>query len=221
MSFIGARSLVLLNWAGSADSAQTLAHELGHAYHNTTLAERTYLQRRMPMALAETASIFCETLVVESALQRLDGAERLAMLDVDLAGSNQVVVDIHSRFLFETRGLRPARRSARSASRELNELMLECQADRLRRRARPVDRAPVHVGAQAALLRLAFLQLAVHLRAVVRPRTVRPLPRGSRALPVPATRRCCPGPGWTPPRSSARRSVSTSPTRRSGPPAST
>jgi oligoendopeptidase F len=127
MSFIGARSLVLLNWAGSADSTQTLAHELGHAYHNTTLAERTYLQRRLPMALAETASIFCETLVVESALKRLDGAERLAMLDVDLAGSNQVVVDIHSRFLFESEVF--ARRAERTLGvTELNELMLECQA---------------------------------------------------------------------------------------------
>ena len=127
MSFIGARSLVLLNWAGSADSTQTLAHELGHAYHNTTLAERTYLQRRLPMALAETASIFCETLVVESALQHLDGAERLAMLDVDLAGSNQVVVDIHSRFLFEREVF--VRRAERTLGvSELNELMLDCQA---------------------------------------------------------------------------------------------
>ena len=81
MPFVGDRSLVLLNWSGSADSAQTTAHELGHAYHNTTLAERTPLQRRLPMALAETASIFCETLVVESGLaaprrRRAAGAAR-------------------------------------------------------------------------------------------------------------------------------------------------
>jgi pepF/M3 family oligoendopeptidase len=128
MSFINGRSLVLLNWSGSADSAQTTAHELGHAYHNTTLAERTALQKRIPMALAETASIFCETLVVERALARLEGAERLAMLDVDLVGSNQVVVDIHSRFLFETEVF--ARRRQRTLGvGELNELMLQSQAD--------------------------------------------------------------------------------------------
>ena len=102
MPFVGDRSLVLLNWTGSVDSAQTTAHELGHAYHNTTLADRTPLQRRLPMALAETASIFCETLVVEAGLARLEGDDRLALLDVDLQGANQVVVDIHSRFLFET-----------------------------------------------------------------------------------------------------------------------
>ncbi len=127
MSFAGDRSLVLLNWSGSLDSAQTTAHELGHAYHNTTLAGRTPLQKRLPMALAETASIFCETLVVEEGLGRLTGKDRLALLDVDLIGSNQVVVDIHSRFLFETELF--ARRQRRTLGvNELNEMMLEAQA---------------------------------------------------------------------------------------------
>ena len=126
MPFIGGRSLVLLNWSGSVDSAQTTAHELGHAYHNTQLAMRTALQRRLPMALAETASIFCETLVVEAGLSSLQGKDRLALLDVDLVGSNQVVVDIHSRLLFETEVF--ARRQRRTLGvSELNEMMLEAQ----------------------------------------------------------------------------------------------
>jgi pepF/M3 family oligoendopeptidase len=128
MSFTGDRSLVLLNWAGSVDSAQTTAHELGHAYHNTTLAGRTPLQRRLPMALAETASIFCETLAVEAGLARLDGPERLALLDVDLAGSSQVVVDIRSRFLFES-AVFDRRRTGTIGVSELNELMLAAQAE--------------------------------------------------------------------------------------------
>lgn len=132
MSFKGDRSLVLLNWSGSAESTQTTAHELGHAYHNTTLAQRTALQKRLPMALAETASIFCETLVVEAGLARLAGPEhdaaRLALLDVDLQGSNQVVVDIRSRFTFETELF--ARRQRRTlAASELCEMMTEAQAD--------------------------------------------------------------------------------------------
>jgi oligoendopeptidase F len=128
MPFVADRSLVLLNWAGSLDSTQTTAHELGHAYHNTTLASRTALQCQLPMALAETASIFCETLVVEAGLSRLTGDDRLALLDVDLQGSNQVVVDIHSRFLFETEVF--ARRQRRTLGvTELNELMLQAQHD--------------------------------------------------------------------------------------------
>ena len=125
--FVDDRSLVLLNWAGSADSTQTTAHELGHAYHNTTLAGRTALQRQLPMALAETASIFCETLVVEAGLAQLTGRERLAQLDVDLVGTNQVIVDIHSRFLFETEVF--ARRQRRTlGAGELCEMMIEAQA---------------------------------------------------------------------------------------------
>ncbi len=128
MSFTGDRSLVFLNWSGSVDSVQTTAHELGHAYHNTQLAHRTPMQKKLPMALAETASIFCETLMVEEGLQRLHGAERLALLDVDLQGSTQVVVDIRSRFLFEQQLFeRRARRTLGVA--ELNEMMVHAQRE--------------------------------------------------------------------------------------------
>jgi oligoendopeptidase F len=128
MPFVNDRSLVFLNWSGSVDSAQTTAHELGHAYHNTQLAQRTALQRHMPMALAETASIFCETLVVEEGLKHLTGLERLALLDVNLVNAVQVVVDIRSRLIFETEVF--ARRQRRSIGvSEFNEMMLSAQVD--------------------------------------------------------------------------------------------
>jgi oligoendopeptidase F len=119
-------SRVLMNFDGSADSVQTLAHELGHAFHNSTLASRTDLQRRTPRSLAETASIFCETIVVESLLAEADPELELALLNTDLSGSNQVVVDIHSRFLFETELYRRRRATTLSLG-ELNELMVEAQ----------------------------------------------------------------------------------------------
>jgi oligoendopeptidase F len=107
---------------------RTLAHELGHAYHNTVLAGRTALQRRLPAALAETASIFCETLVTHAGLAAAGTAERLALLDVDLAGATQLVVDIHSRFLFETEVF--ARRQRRTlGARELDDMMCAAQAE--------------------------------------------------------------------------------------------
>jgi oligoendopeptidase F len=61
------------------------------------------MQRQTPMALAETASIFCETILVQSGLAASQGdlARQLVLLDTDLTGATQVVVDIHSRFLFE------------------------------------------------------------------------------------------------------------------------
>jgi pepF/M3 family oligoendopeptidase len=119
-------SRVLLNYDGSADAVQTLAHELGHAYHNTNLAQRTPLQRQTPMALAETASIFCETIMVEAGLAATPPEQRLGLLDTDLQGTCQVVVDIRSRFLFETELCERRVRQALSVS-ELCELMLEAQ----------------------------------------------------------------------------------------------
>jgi oligoendopeptidase F len=122
----GAESRVLLNFDGSLQSVQALAHELGHAYHNTNLAERTALQRRTPMALAETASIFCETIVVGAGLASADDRGRLALLNVDLQGACQVVVDIHSRFLFE-RDVFSGREKGVLSVAELCRLMTDAQ----------------------------------------------------------------------------------------------
>lgn len=124
----GAESRVLMNFSGSWDSASTLAHELGHAYHNTNLASRPALARTTPMALAETASIFCETLMTAAALDAADETARLALLNVDLQGACQVVVDIHSRFLFES-AVFERRRSGLVAVPELCELMRSAQAE--------------------------------------------------------------------------------------------
>ena len=126
MGVEGERSLVLLNFDGSFRSVQTLAHELGHAYHNVNLADRTPLQRQTPMALAETASIFCETILVEQGLANAAPSERLALLEGDLQAACQVVVDIHSRFLFE-RSVFEARAQRTLSVGDFNALMLEAQ----------------------------------------------------------------------------------------------
>jgi len=120
-------SRIMMNFDGSQDSISTLAHELGHAFHNVALAARTPLQRRLPMALAETASIFCETLLFEHAAQQARGdGERLALLDVHLVGATQTVVDIHSRFLFETKLCERRRRTTLSVA-DLQSAMRDAQ----------------------------------------------------------------------------------------------
>ncbi|HET7769429.1 MAG TPA: M3 family oligoendopeptidase [Chloroflexota bacterium] len=119
---------VLLNFEPSFNSVSTLAHELGHAYHNTCLAERTPMQKDTPMALAETASIFCQTIITNAALARATGAEKLAILEGELQNGCQVVVDIHSRFLFETWVFEKRAQRELSVS-ELNELMLKSQRE--------------------------------------------------------------------------------------------
>jgi len=95
-------SRVLCNFDGSLDQVTTIAHELGHAYHNETQKDKTPLQRRTPMTLAETASILSETIVTDAALaQAADADEELTILETFLISAAQVIVDIYSRYLFE------------------------------------------------------------------------------------------------------------------------
>jgi len=120
------KSRILANFEESFDSVSTIAHELGHAYHNHCLRDVPPLLRNYPMTLAETASIMNETIVVQAALRTLPDKERLPILEADLQGAAQVVVDIHSRFLFETAVFE--RRAQRElAPEEFCHLMLEAQ----------------------------------------------------------------------------------------------
>jgi len=122
----GGSSRILANYGGSFDAVSTLAHELGHAYHNLRLANRPPLLRKTPMTLAETASIMNETVVTRAALESLRGEERLAVLDTWLQGAAQVVVDIYSRFIFESNVF--ARRGERELTpEEFSGLMQEAQ----------------------------------------------------------------------------------------------
>lgn len=122
-----ADSLVMMNFKPAFGSVSTLAHELGHGYHNLCLKDRTVLQRSTPMTLAETASIFCETIIRQAVVQSdASDQEKLSVLEASLQGSCQVVVDICSRFLFEKSVFE--KRSERELSAgEMCELMLDAQ----------------------------------------------------------------------------------------------
>ncbi|HUG16128.1 MAG TPA: M3 family oligoendopeptidase [Thermomicrobiales bacterium] len=119
-------SRILANFKPDFSGVTTLAHELGHGYHNVQRAKRTILQQTTPMALAETASIFCETLVRDAVLRDARDRERVAILEASLQGSCQVVVDISSRFVFE-QAIFEQRRERELSVDELNSLMLDAQ----------------------------------------------------------------------------------------------
>jgi pepF/M3 family oligoendopeptidase len=123
-------SRVMLNFGGGLDDVFTVAHELGHAFHNDAAyrAGREPLQLSTPMTLAETASIFCETLVTQAMLAASDDATRLAVLEQDLRTATALVLDIDSRFRFERAVFE--RRAERDLSvAELDTLMLAAQAE--------------------------------------------------------------------------------------------
>lgn len=122
-------SRILCNYDGSLDQLQTIAHELGHAYHNECLVGKTILQSETPMTLAETASTFCETIITDAALSQVTEAEEeLAILENFLIGSSQVIVDISSRFLFETE-IFERRAQAELTAADFCEIMTRAQID--------------------------------------------------------------------------------------------
>ena len=122
-------SRILCNFDGSLDQVSTVAHELGHAFHNECQVGRKSLQKITPMTMAETASILCETIVTDAALAEAAGPdEELAILETFLIGTTQVIVDISSRFLFETE-IFERREKAELSADDFCEIILRCQQD--------------------------------------------------------------------------------------------
>ncbi len=124
-------SRILCNYDGSLDQVFTIAHELGHAFHNECqhAADKAVLQSITPMTLAETASILCETIITDAALAEANTPdEQLAILETDLIGKTQVIVDITARYLFE-REVFQRRAKAELSADELCELMLRFQKE--------------------------------------------------------------------------------------------
>jgi pepF/M3 family oligoendopeptidase len=124
-------SRILSNFDGSFDQVSTLAHELGHAFHNECAyrAEKTFLQQLTPMTLAETASTMCETIVTEAVLASTqDPQEELAVLEAQIQNAGQIVVDIYSRYLFETEVFQRREKSELSAD-DFNDIMERAQKE--------------------------------------------------------------------------------------------
>jgi pepF/M3 family oligoendopeptidase len=96
------QSRVLSNFDGSFSNLTTLAHELGHAYHGHQLKDESILNSRYPMPIAETASILCESIVVHAAIKEANTSEKIAILEASISDAGQVIVDILSRFIFES-----------------------------------------------------------------------------------------------------------------------
>ncbi|MFA0240954.1 MULTISPECIES: M3 family oligoendopeptidase [Vibrio] len=94
--------LVFMTWSGSRSDLMTLAHELGHAFHNWVMKDMPLCQTRYPMTLAETASIFAENIVRDHLLKQAQTRnEKLEMLWEELSSSLALMVNIPVRFEFE------------------------------------------------------------------------------------------------------------------------
>jgi oligoendopeptidase F len=118
-----------MTFGGTAASTMTLAHELGHTYHNHVLEQLPLLAQNTPLNLAETASTFAETIVLDAAIaQASSPAERLALLDGKMREAIASLMNIRARFLFEVRFHRE-RRQGPVGVRDLNRWMEEAQRE--------------------------------------------------------------------------------------------
>ena len=120
------RSMVMTNFQGSYSDVSTLAHELGHAWHNRCMAGLPYALTDTPMPLAETASIFNETMLAHQVLSAASEKEQLTLLDASLTESTQTIVDIFSRYLFESEVIETRADHAMTVD-ELKDAMLRAQ----------------------------------------------------------------------------------------------
>lgn len=122
-------SRVFMTYSGTIKSLGTLAHELGHAYHGHVLRDAPLLLRRYAMNVAETASTFGELLVVDGAVGAATSPEeKLGILEDKIGRSVAFFMDIHARFLFETR-FYEARKKGLVSVTELNRIMTEAQEE--------------------------------------------------------------------------------------------
>ena len=97
------QSRILTNFDGMFTVVVTLAHELGHAFHNQCIRDHRPLNQGYSMPLAETASTFNECVVMNAAIRSAaNDAERIALIESQLQDATQIICDIYSRFRFET-----------------------------------------------------------------------------------------------------------------------
>ncbi|MBR3005614.1 MAG: M3 family oligoendopeptidase [Erysipelotrichaceae bacterium] len=121
------QSRILTNFGGQLGDVITLAHELGHAFHNYCLKDNSLLNRDVSMPVAETASTFNEVVAMNAAISmEKDPIARRALIENQLQDANQIICDIYSRYLFERSVFENRDKEFMFADR-LCELMLDAQ----------------------------------------------------------------------------------------------
>ncbi len=122
------QSRILTNFSGSFGSVVTLAHELGHAYHGMMIQDHRPLNTGYTMPVAETASNFNELIIVNDAIAKAKGDEKISLIESQIQDCTQIIVDIYSRFLFEDEVIR-RRKNTFMFAKDLEEIMLSAQKE--------------------------------------------------------------------------------------------
>lgn len=123
------QSRIFMTYSGSMSNVSTLAHELGHAFHSYALRPVHPLNRRYAMNVAETASTFAEMIVADAAVEEATNEqEKIALLEDKIQRSVAFFMNIHARYLFETR-FYEERKNGVVSTKRINEIMEEAQIE--------------------------------------------------------------------------------------------
>ncbi|WP_379156064.1 M3 family oligoendopeptidase [Paenibacillus sp. sgz5001063] len=120
-------SRIITCFTGNYIDVSILAHEIGHAYHSSCLTGETMVNTDYPIPIAETASIFCESLIHQELGKVAPKSETRSILERSLSDAGYYIVDFYARYLFESQ-LYERRRSGALSVEELNDLMHESMA---------------------------------------------------------------------------------------------
>lgn len=120
---------IFMTYSGTSSNIATLAHELGHAYHQHVMNDIHGLNQGYAMNVAETASTFAEMIVADASVKHAkDNQEKIALLEDKVQRGVAFFMNIHARFLFETR-FYEERKQGQVPVKRLNELMVEAQKE--------------------------------------------------------------------------------------------
>lgn len=122
------QSRILTNFDGTLSDVVTLAHELGHAYHNEQIFGNRIGNTDYPMPVAETASTFNENVVMDAAIAAASKEERIGLIESQLQDVTQIICDIYSRYLFESAVISRKAEGFMFAD-ELDQMMLDAQKE--------------------------------------------------------------------------------------------
>jgi oligoendopeptidase F len=123
------QSRIFMTYSGTPSNVSTLAHELGHGFHTYAMRDLHLLNRNYAMNVAETASTFAEMIVSDASLKNSKSKEeKLSLLEDKIQRSVALLMNIHARFLFETKFYEKRKQGLVNAE-TLNELMKDAQTE--------------------------------------------------------------------------------------------
>ncbi|WP_075619111.1 M3 family oligoendopeptidase [Paenisporosarcina indica] len=126
---IAKESRIFLTFRENYQDVITIAHELGHAYHNNILHEEPTFAQKKGTSVAETASTFMENLVLDAVInQTTDEKEKLALLELKISNGLKYIGTVPNMFQFELE-LYEKRKKGVLTAEEINNLMAEAEKD--------------------------------------------------------------------------------------------